>query len=291
MLSSLKEHVLPASILVEGPLNPASVSLRMTGQGIEYPPEAREYIEEQWKERLRTGRSTADSDAVALVRIESSSGGVIIVGAPSKFSERNGTGQPEFRKRFGDDLVAKTIGVNALIRTEDGYILVGQRNTYRKGKIGGLHIAGGGLDRNEGLLDALNREVKEETGISGDECKIQRLLGITQSKETLGIDVGFLGETVLTRKEIEARPTDGELGGVFFPDTPLESRQILLKFLGTASTPVIAALYLNGKQNFGEEWAGSILEEMDRIFSFDRQLGPELLEARMHTLARMLKNY
>lgn len=284
-----KEKILPVSILAEGSVLPNGIFLTRTDAQIQYPPKAQQYIDEAWKQRgLQYPERPLVDSLVTIVRgINEVDKCWEIVTAPSTYKYRNGTSAPEFRELFGDELVAKTIGVDALVSTPDGYLLVGQRNTPRLGKTGGLHIAGGVI-REEELITGLARELDEETGIKNGEFKIGSVLGVTQSKETLGFDVIYFCTSLLTKEEITQRQTDGELGRIFFPDTSNDLRRVLLDFLDTASTPVIAALYLYGKQSFGLNWVGLVLEDAERKISDYNNLNSSEKETRMNSIAARL---
>lgn len=284
------ETILPIAILVDGPLDAESIRLQMQKKSLSYTPEALAYIDSKWQERLKKGLSTKDSDVIAFEGIKTDGDDLTIFGSPTKYSFRNGTTQKEFREQFGEDLITRTIGVNVLLQTKDNYIIVAQRNTYRPGKEGGLHIVGGYLEK-ENLLAGLNDEVAQETGISEDEWEPRTLLGLTQSKETLSVDVNFYGKTDLTKEDVKAKTEDGEIGKVFFQKTLVETKSVLLHFFPTASSAIIGAMYLFGKQNYGTNWANEVLSEIIRIQQIQKKLDPAVLEAQMHSLAIRLRDY
>ena len=64
-----------------------------------------------------------------------------------------------------------TAGVRALVRDEEGRVLL-VRHTYLEG----WYLPGGGVDRSETMHDAVQRELREETGLILHEAP--RLLGI-----------------------------------------------------------------------------------------------------------------
>lgn len=183
---------------------------------------------------------------------------------------------------------ARSIGVDALILTQDQFLLIGQRRTFRVGKVGGLHIVGGFMETTEHVTATLAREIEEEVGLKKDEWSVVNLLGVTQSKETLAVDVIYFCKTGLYRSDIATRKTDGELGIKFISNTPDATKRILLNFLRTASTPSTAALYLYGKQNFGLEWADAILDRIARRNTVYGLFNDQQKEAHMHKLANRL---
>ena len=63
-------------------------------------------------------------------------------------------------------LTRQPIGVCAIITNQNGQVLLGKRrNSYKAGLYG---LPGGRIEINEPILDAIKREIKEETGIITD---------------------------------------------------------------------------------------------------------------------------
>lgn len=183
---------------------------------------------------------------------------------------------------------ASSVGVDALILTGNQYLLLGQRNTPRAGKIRGLHLPGGHMESGEEIMETLAREIKEEVGLEENEWEPKSILGVTQSKETLASDIIYLCHTPLSSHEILSRRTDGEIGIKFIQNNPQDIKMTMLTFLRTASTPSIAALYLYGKQNFGLEWAQIILDRIARRNAVYNLFTDQQREVHMRKLAARL---
>jgi 8-oxo-dGTP pyrophosphatase MutT (NUDIX family) len=290
MSLSEKESVLPTSFLIEGPINHNQFSLIVTNQRIHYPPEAIEFIENAWQDRAaqNPGRVQRDSPAIILLNITREMGGYQLIAGLTSYKYRYGTTLPQFVQHFGTDLVAKTIGADALILTGDDKLIVGQRNTHRAGKTGGLHLPGGLIEQERDLVTAVKREIREEVGIEADEWEIESILGVQQSRETLSSGIVYFGITQLSSTEIVKKNTDNELGRKFIPNDPDIVRKLLLQFSRTASTSVIGALYLYGKQNFGLDWADQVLDRVSRRSFVYEQFNLQAREIHMKKLAAKL---
>lgn len=290
MTLAYKEKVLPISILVEGPLSPVSIKLVPTSQRIVFTPEAQAYIDQSWQREAqrRQGGKIEDSQHVLMMNIHERNGLYEIVVGQTTFKERLGTTSRGFIEHFGTDSVAKTIGADSLILTDDQKLLIAQRETYRAGKIGGLHMVGGMINLGETLEEALAREIKEEVGLEKDEWRAVSLLGVTQSRKALAVDVISFCRTDLSSVEITSRDSDKEIRLKFVPNTPHEVRRIMLRFLRTASNPSIAALYLYGKQNFGLGWADFVLKRISLRYERYNKFDDKQKEAHMQKLAARL---
>jgi 8-oxo-dGTP pyrophosphatase MutT (NUDIX family) len=63
--------------------------------------------------------------------------------------------------------------VSALILSKDNKLFMGMKDTTKGGVYSDCwHIPGGGVEENENIIEALKREIKEETGIDISTLKI-----------------------------------------------------------------------------------------------------------------------
>ena len=76
--------------------------------------------------------------------------------------------------------------VSALIYSSDGKLLMGKKDPNKGGVyIDCWHIPGGGIDENEDMIEALKREIYEETNILITKPKFIDNLGKGESKKVL----------------------------------------------------------------------------------------------------------
>lgn len=74
----------------------------------------------------------------------------------------------------GDQVLLRHVGVNALI-IKDGKVLLGKRGLYNGKPItehGKWGLIGGYLERDETLVEGMQREIKEETGLSVHDVQL-----------------------------------------------------------------------------------------------------------------------
>lgn len=76
--------------------------------------------------------------------------------------------------------------VSALIFSSDNKLLMGKKDPNKGGVYSDCwHIPGGGVNQNEEMEDALQREVLEETGLVAEKIKLVDNIGRGDSEKTL----------------------------------------------------------------------------------------------------------
>ena len=105
-----------------------------------------------------------------------------------------------------------TLGVRAVLRDGEGRFLL-IRHTYTPG----WHLPGGGVERGETMLDALHREVLEETGAQVSE--MPRLFGIYHNGTSFpGDHVGLFIVDAWSRDHTPGPNAEIAEQGFFAPD-------------------------------------------------------------------------
>jgi 8-oxo-dGTP pyrophosphatase MutT (NUDIX family) len=85
-------------------------------------------------------------------------------------------------------LSATTVRVRALILTEDGVVVARERYSGRER----LTLPGGRVGEREGVVDALRREVREETGIDVDVDRLLYVAEVLYPPERQDLNLIFL---------------------------------------------------------------------------------------------------
>ncbi len=91
------------------------------------------------------------------------------------------------------------VSLKALIRNADGAVLALQRSPASKGNPGRWDFPGGKADPDEGLDEALVREIREETGLA---VRLERVVGCAQSESPKTHVVYIFLDAVLTAGEV-----------------------------------------------------------------------------------------
>ena len=194
-------------------------------------------------------------------------------------------------------ILANATGINGLIFSSDGYMIIQQRKNnvlIRPGEIcsgfsgtidfidiNHVNEAGGTLDK----LDIL-REMVEELGVNRDEIKSRKFLGITRELIRGGtpeffyaVDVNLTGEEIISRipKDKEGFIKKVQLGT--FACSELTCRENLADYFwefiktikkdfgGTLSIPFLTNLVLWYKSNYPTQVGASILNEGQDVVS------------------------
>jgi 8-oxo-dGTP pyrophosphatase MutT (NUDIX family) len=236
-------------------------------------PTISDWIEEQWrrKQEEARARSTALYDA-PLYRLESAEvrldGRLYLRLGATDYKEYVATRDERFAQSHPRDRLSNPLAVCSVIETRDGYLLLDRRqhvDVYE----GRYHVIGGFCERGRdcnaaGLPDpflAIEREVREETGIGPGDIARRLCLGLVYDLVTPHPELCFLTGLSITLQEVRQRqPADHEVAELLSLPASAESlRSFLFTYHGTISATGEPNLLLYGGWRFGEAWYAETL--------------------------------
>ncbi|HTI13879.1 MAG TPA: NUDIX hydrolase [Dictyobacter sp.] len=174
---------------------------------------------------------------------------------------------PEFAQKHNRSELGNPLSVCSVIETLDGYILLEQRqgvDIY----VGRYHVIGGFFERDRDTradqqpdpFAAMQREIREETGILPEDIAIQHSLGIVYDLATPHGEMLFLTQLRITLSEVQQRtPEDNEIQQLQHLHVDADSlRDFILKYHGNISATGEPNLLFYGAWKFGEPWLEAI---------------------------------
>lgn len=202
---------------------------------------------------------------------------------PSSFKYSVVIKNPEIASQLPD--FKGNMGTNIVVRTEDGKLMVIQRDPDALIKPGAMSVPGGFPDTDKDLDDGIwnpfltiERETREETGIEKEELGGLTVSGVVINKQSAGPGIMFYGSTRLTSEEIKVRnglsedeKKEEDIKIRFIDDDKTEIERAILWWAFSPSPSGASALALYGKNKFGDEWFDHLQKRLsyrnDRLYS------------------------
>jgi 8-oxo-dGTP pyrophosphatase MutT (NUDIX family) len=153
------------------------ISVRYTGKKARLPECYRRKVERHWSELVEQGKKFYNGRLFSLARCTTSRSVEISL---------DSTDYAHFiytiHKRSEDKNDCRVLYVSALLKTQDGYYILGimGKETFAPGK---LQLVGGGIDeeclkgRKVGLRGCIKKEIKEELGLQIEKVSVCRRFG------------------------------------------------------------------------------------------------------------------
>lgn len=163
--------------------------------------------------------------------------------------------------------VSNALAVCSVIETLDGFILLEQRQGT-DGHDGRFHIIGGFMERdidNKGHAPdpfaAMNREIREETGIQTDDIREQHCLGMVYDTLLPHPELCFVTRLNIPLATASKRkPEDNEVKALrVLRVTAASLKESILTHHGNISPTGEAALILYGAWKFGTGWFDEVM--------------------------------
>jgi hypothetical protein len=176
---------------------------------------------------------------------------------------------PEFAQGHTRAELGNALSVCSVVETSDGYILLDKRqgvDVY----VGRYHVIGGFFERDRDSTTskrpdpfaAINREIREETGIQLADIQEQYCLGAVYDIATPHAELCFLTRLKIPLAEVHKRvPEQDEikqLETLFVTQERL--RAFIMKHHGNISATGEPNLLMYGGIKFGEEWFEKMME-------------------------------
>lgn len=196
------------------------------------------------------------------------------------------------KKEIGEKMPAASgsIGTNVLLETQDGKLMVIQRDIHAATKPGAMSVIGGYADFDSDLqgngerwdpFETIKRELNEEAGVHAGELLDLVSLGVIQNKTVNNPTFVFYGKAALTSEEIKEKNIlrglnpDEDIQLRFIPNSQKEIERMILWWAFSPSPSGAGTLALYGKEKFGDEWFENI---QNRLTYRENRLYGELKE-------------
>lgn len=196
----------------------------------------------------------------------------IIVGDTS-YKEYVTTRVPEFASGRARHELGNALSVCSVVETSDNYILLDRRegvDVY----VGRYHVIGGFFERNLDMASsrysqpdpfaAIQREIREETGIRSEDISEQYCLGVVYDLTTPHAEICFLTRLGIPLSEALMRqPEDDEIKQLHPLKITAESlRSFILRHHGNISATGEPDLLLYGAWEFGNRWYDGVMDQL-----------------------------
>ena len=183
------------------------------------------------------------------------------------YKEYVATRTPAFLQQLTRKGVSNALAVCSVIETLDGFILLEQRQGT-DGHDGRFHVIGGfmerDLDSKENIPDpfaAMNREMREETGIRSEDIREQYCLGLVYDTLLPHPELCFVTRLKIPLAVASKRkPEDNEVKALrVLRVTAASLKESILANHGNISPTGEAALILYGSWKFGTGWFDEVM--------------------------------
>lgn len=220
--------------------------------------DSEDWIEREWQKAIAGGLKEWPNDRkptrYRFCGVQERDGKLIIMLDPCvSYRDFAGSCSPEFLERFGEHCNPHPLAVSVVIVVSDPD---GQKImlTVRKNvdyKPGGYHASIGGfmdISKENDIVSAVYREVKEEAGIESNELSDLRCVALAYNPWTLHSDPVFLATTTLSSGEIRKRTKDDENDSLYFISATRRSIEELITKTSHANVVIaMIGLLLVGK--------------------------------------------
>lgn len=187
---------------------------------------------------------------------------LILHTSPTDYAEHllTNVDHPQWRAERGDDVMADAIGVSGVLRTADGFVLVGRRSGRTHEAPGAFHVIPSGHPHPpQTVAEAIGAELHEELGLHPDRLDEAHVTGVIRALPSGKPEVTTMLTTSLTATEVRAAWEEAderwefdELVGI--PWAPGAVAEWMTDHARSCVAPGLAALALAGRIDFGPDW-------------------------------------
>jgi hypothetical protein len=266
---SLTTRITPAAgplmIRAAGDWGAHQVRVQHVPSSWQAPPGIQQLIDSAWEAAARSGVMLFDGPMCRIEGFDASASELSLRMSETTYRIFVATNlhHPELADQYGPEVLANSIGVSVLLRTADGFLVMGLRNESVIYYPNRLHPFAGALEPIDGgdpFLAAL-RELHEEAGVLEPDLSEIRCIGIIEDHRLRQPELILRADTPLTRALMDARMVPEEhheLAAIEAADPAIRAA-----LLNPALTPVAAgALLLWGRSQWGESWLKHALAEL-----------------------------
>ncbi len=240
-----------------------SVSICSVPSGRRLVPQVEAAIGQAWKDaRLRLGKSLFDGPLCRVENVHALSSHLELELSPTSFRPFLGTNltNPQFAQAHGPDVMANPLGVSALLISNNGWIILGQRGESVAHYPGRLHCFAGCVEpRDADVFTSIERELSEELSLKDDELAEIHCIGLARDPSLLQPELIFEVPVALDEQQLTARLDKSEHDSICNIRSTAEGVNQMIEqggsIRGRVLTPIaMAAILLWGRRHLGNHW-------------------------------------
>jgi 8-oxo-dGTP pyrophosphatase MutT (NUDIX family) len=239
-------------------------------------PAIQKWMDRYWERKLTLAKEQGyplfDAPLYRFISAESRADGTLhLVLGDTSYKEYVTTRVPEFFAGRSRQELGNALAVCSIIETSDAYILLDRRQVVDV-YAGRYHVIGGFFERGRDSSDstrgslpdpfaAIRREIREETGIAGEDIREQYCLGLVYDVATPHAEFCFLTRLSITLAEAQTRvPEEDEIKHLeSLLVTPERLHAFILTHHGHISATGEPNLLLYGALKYGDGWMDEVI--------------------------------
>ena len=243
------------------------------------PSEQQAWLDQRWQEKLYQAQQQHhllfDAPLYRFINAQAQPGNILALTlGETSYKEYVVTREDTFAHGRARNELGNPLAVCSVVETSDGFILLDQRqgvDVY----VGRYHVIGGfferGLDTTASQqpdpFAAMQREIREETGIQAGDIQEQVCLGLVYDLATPHAELCFLTRLHIPLTEVlQRKPEDSEIKALqTLHVTQTSLRHFLLQNHGNISATGEPNLLFYGALKFGEDWHEAISSALNDL--------------------------
>jgi hypothetical protein len=244
--------------LASGNWKADEVSLERVATSRRIVPEVERLVEQTWqRETAKKGVRLFDGPMCRLESFDASADRLRLAISPTSYRIFAGTHlhNAHLVERFGDDVMAKALGVSSLVETADGMLVLGRRNASVAVYANRVHTFGGSPEPADraNVFATAGRELREELSLETNDLAEMTCVGIVADVALGQPELIFTARSALPSGEVRGRLDDAEHAAVW--TTPTGQADVDAALGDAVLTPVaVASFLLWGRLRFGDGW-------------------------------------
>jgi 8-oxo-dGTP pyrophosphatase MutT (NUDIX family) len=187
----------------------ASVQIQIVPSSWKAPASVIQQIDAEWERVARSGITLFDGPMCRLESFHASAGALTLSLSETTYRIFVGTHlyHTELADVHGPSILANSIGVSVLVRTADGWLLLGRRNETVVYYAGRLHPFAGALEPidESNPFVAARRELHEEAGLIESDMTALRCVALVEDHQLRQAELIMRADTPLSRAQIEGQ--------------------------------------------------------------------------------------
>jgi len=265
-------------IIAQGPFSPDQLVMSYNpSMRMKILPQTQAWMDTLWRQKLAEakvqGTRLFDAPLFRFVKASVQDATLHIIVGDTSYKEYVTTRVPEFASGRARHELGNALSVCSVVETSDNYILLDRRegvDVY----VGRYHVIGGFFERNLDMASsrysqpdpfaAIQREIREETGIRSEDISEQYCLGVVYDLTTPHAEICFLTRLGIPLSEALMRqPEDDEIKQLHPLKITAESlRSFILRHHGNISATGEPNLLLYGAWEFGNRWYDGVMDQL-----------------------------